>query len=61
MNNLIEKFYTDKPVGECKNNEFIFGNLHTGNVKCDFCKDSQCHYNGDCPRQKEAFSGWDVN
>ena len=59
-NSLKDAFYSDCALGECKNNEFEFGNTHRQMIYCMYCVDGCCHYKGHCDRKYEDFSGWDI-
>ena len=59
---VINAFFSEKlDYGECKNDEFEFGNTHRSIIKCSFCVLGKCHYNGYCERRMNEHSGWDSN
>ena len=58
--NIIEKFLTVEDQGQCTNDSFEFGNLYRKDIKCSFCIDGRCHYNGECDRRDipDQHLGW---
>jgi hypothetical protein len=61
ISKIFQCMYSKSPIGDCKNSDFEFGNMHRTNISCAFHIDGKCYFNGDCDRRHTNYSGWNTN